>query len=276
VTPDYPVHPAAAIFPMMGEPELAELAEDIKKNGLLEPVVLHRGAILDGRNRLAACGLAGAEPRFTEWSGESPASYVLSKNLHRRHLTTGQKGAIAAEVMPMLREEARERMREGGREAGRGRPKGSDISTTPISTNETAPPKYDSREIAAKLVGVSSNTVHRAIKVQEADPEVFEQVKSGEVTLAEAHRQVVDNIPPKTKRQEIVENAAKNRMIEALSKVRGLCDSIAGLNVPAITGGCTPKELRTWATMAREEAKVLRAFAALLCSERNGNEESGD
>jgi hypothetical protein len=29
-----PVHPAADLFPLMSEPELRELGEDIKKNGL--------------------------------------------------------------------------------------------------------------------------------------------------------------------------------------------------------------------------------------------------
>ena len=60
------VHPAALAFPMMPEKELRELAEDIKTHGLLEPIGLLDGKILDGRNRLKACELAEVEPRFTE------------------------------------------------------------------------------------------------------------------------------------------------------------------------------------------------------------------
>ena len=59
------VHPVAALFPMLAGDELEELAADIKARGLLQPIVLDaEGRILDGRNRLAACKIAGVEPNF--------------------------------------------------------------------------------------------------------------------------------------------------------------------------------------------------------------------
>ena len=62
------------LFPRLGDAELRQLAADIKANGLLNPVVRHRGKILDGRNRLAACEIAGVKPKFVEWQGTgSPA-----------------------------------------------------------------------------------------------------------------------------------------------------------------------------------------------------------
>ncbi|MCH9036213.1 MAG: S-adenosylmethionine-binding protein, partial [Chloroflexi bacterium] len=104
---EYKHHPASSLFPMMAEDELLELSGDIKKNGLVEPIVLSGELVLDGRNRLAACQIVGVSPRFMQWGGsESPVTYVLSKNLHRRHLTTSQRAAIAAEFVPMRQEEA--------------------------------------------------------------------------------------------------------------------------------------------------------------------------
>ena len=63
-------HAAADIFPLMDRAELERL-EDIRVNGLREPITLHLdGSILDGRNRERACAVAGVEPRFVEWDGE--------------------------------------------------------------------------------------------------------------------------------------------------------------------------------------------------------------
>jgi ParB-like chromosome segregation protein Spo0J len=97
------LHPAAKMFPALSDPELDDLTEDIRANGLLEAITLHPdGSILDGRNRYRACHAANVQPRFTTWEGKGSAyAYVISKNLHRRHLTTRQRSAIAADIANM-------------------------------------------------------------------------------------------------------------------------------------------------------------------------------
>jgi ParB-like chromosome segregation protein Spo0J len=97
-----PFHEAANLFPMMAEDELNALAEDIKKHGLRQPIVFFDGHILDGRNRLKACALAGVKPKFVTIApifDGSPLDYVISMNLHRRHLTSEQKREIVAAVL---------------------------------------------------------------------------------------------------------------------------------------------------------------------------------
>src|SRR3954454_15134841 len=88
------VHPAAAVFPMLADDELRELAADIEANGLIYPIVLDKdGVLIDGRNRYAACKLAGVEPTFATLPEDAdPLRYILSANARRRHMT---KGALA-------------------------------------------------------------------------------------------------------------------------------------------------------------------------------------
>ena len=51
------------------------------------------------------------EPRFLNLDGElkSATLYVVSKNLHRRHLTIGERAAIGAEIVDLLKTEAEKR-----------------------------------------------------------------------------------------------------------------------------------------------------------------------
>jgi ParB-like nuclease domain len=107
---DLDSHSAANLFPLLevDSPEFGELVQDIREHGLLQPIVLHDGLILDGRNRYRACRHAGIELRFEEWSGESPTAYVLSPKLHRRPLTDGQRAIIAVDALPLFEAEVRE------------------------------------------------------------------------------------------------------------------------------------------------------------------------
>jgi hypothetical protein len=90
-------HPAAAVWPMLDEPDLRRLADDIKANGLRHPIVLDtQGRVLDGRNRLAACRIAGVGPTFETYDGDDPVGYVLSANNERRHLSLPQRAAATA------------------------------------------------------------------------------------------------------------------------------------------------------------------------------------
>jgi hypothetical protein len=93
-------HEYASLFPMMSDDELAELIADIDKHGLREPIVLYEGRILDGRNRVEACRKLGIEdPRTVEYDGDDAQAFVVSKNLHRRHLTQAQKAEVVVKLL---------------------------------------------------------------------------------------------------------------------------------------------------------------------------------
>lgn len=93
-------HPLAEVFPLMEGEEFAALVEDIKKHGLRQSITLYEGKILDGRNRYRACLAAGKTPKFTTFKNETdPAAYVISVNIHRRHLTTKQKHELIAKLL---------------------------------------------------------------------------------------------------------------------------------------------------------------------------------
>jgi hypothetical protein len=96
-----PVHPIAELFPMMTDDELAELAADIKANGLIHPIVVDKdGLLIDGRNRARACEIAGIEPATVVFEGDDPRAYIIASNIARRHMSKGQQAMAVAMVYP--------------------------------------------------------------------------------------------------------------------------------------------------------------------------------
>ena len=101
----YRVHEAAAVFPIMTGREFEELVEDVRTNGLREPVVVIGDHLLDGRNRLRACAAAGVAPAVRELESEvDPVAWVTSVNVHRRHLDASQRALLASRLCALSRE----------------------------------------------------------------------------------------------------------------------------------------------------------------------------
>ena len=94
-------HPFADVLPLLEGEAFDSLVADIRANGLLEPITIHEGLILDGRNRYRACEAAGIEPKFLEFDGDDPLGFVLSLNVHRRHLSESQRGMVVAKLATM-------------------------------------------------------------------------------------------------------------------------------------------------------------------------------
>ena len=177
-------HPIADVWPMMDEAKLAELADDIRKNGQLVPVWLYEGKILDGRNRWAACKIAGVEPKTKEYTGDEPTAFAVSLNDRRRHMNKGSLAAVAAELEPFFAADANRR-----KKATEGRPRKSEQKPEE-KVPQVLERQPQARQEAAKSVGVNDRYVSDAKKVKTEAPEVFERLKAGKITLQDAKREV--------------------------------------------------------------------------------------
>jgi ParB-like chromosome segregation protein Spo0J len=93
----YPLreHPYASLFPLVQGSDFNDLVEDVRQHGVREPIALHHRPILDGRNRYRAAQAAGVPCLTRVCKGYDPAAFVVSANIHRRHLTEQRRGLIA-------------------------------------------------------------------------------------------------------------------------------------------------------------------------------------
>lgn len=160
-------HEVASIFPLMVGQEYINLKNDIKNNGLIDPIILYENKVLDGRNRYNACIELEIDPTFIEYAGEQePLDYVLSKNLHRRHLNETQRTLVASKIANMQRGEYH----------------GNQYIE--VSANLRIPKV--SQVKAAKMLNVSPRSISSVKAIEREAPELLPKMESGEMSAHEA------------------------------------------------------------------------------------------
>jgi hypothetical protein len=181
----YEIHPAATIFPMMDEVSFAALKADIEKNGQQKWITFYQGKVLDGRNRLRACLELGIEPEGEEidddGSGQfDPYQWVLSMNLHRRHLTESQRAMIGGRLATLKRGDVKSQRQNDGAQI-----------CAPSSIEESA-----------NMLNVGKRSVVSAKQVLDAgSKEIIEAVDSGALPVSFAAKVVVEEPDKKTQTQ---------------------------------------------------------------------------
>lgn len=185
------IHPVTNCYPLMVPDEMAELISDIRERGLLFPVTIQGDTLLDGRNRMEACRVAGVELRTVEYDGDDPVGFIISTN-KRRNLDQSQRAMVAAKIANL----------------GEGRPK------------ETASKEaFISQPAAARVLGVSRASVQRARAVLDAAPELAEEVAQGKLKVSAAEKMV------RERRREAERQAAVANISEAAKlELAQVCD----------------------------------------------------
>src|SRR5262249_32662453 len=191
----YECHPYADLFPMLDKDSVGfkALIEDIKANSQHQPIWLLDGKILDGRNRYNACQDLGRDVLGRDYTGTDPIGFVLSINLHRRHLNTSQRAMVAVKLANLT---------AGANQHSEG----------------------TSIEVASKLLNVGRASVERAKQVlAKGDPSLIEEVEQGQTSVTAAAE---GNTPTKPDKPEPSNpdpekiDKITNRLIAALKELK--------------------------------------------------------
>ena len=175
-------HPICLLIPSADEDELQDLTDDIRAHGLIDPIVLFEGMILDGRNRAAACERAGVAPRYVQFGGgrEDALILVVSHNIKRRHLT---KQAVADALVAAEDFNLHYRLAEPG-----GDKEAADAPEANSVIKITEPRTASSRKLAEAVAGMVSHVMIAATRKvkQKGEPELQEAVKRGRIGVQDA------------------------------------------------------------------------------------------
>jgi hypothetical protein len=156
----YDFHPLADLFPMLEDRSAAfeALVDDIRERKQQEPVWLYEGKILDGRNRYLACQRLGREIQVKDYVGDDPIGFVLSANLHRRHLNESQRAMVAGK-----------------------------LTSLGVGANQHTKGQGTSIDVASKLLNVGRASIDRARKVlATGDVKLVAAVEQGKASVSAA------------------------------------------------------------------------------------------
>jgi N6-adenosine-specific RNA methylase IME4 len=200
----FPIHPLAELFPPMQGGDFHNLVDDIRKNGLRDPIITLNDAVLDGRNRMRACIVAGVPCHYEPYTGADPLGFVISRNLHRRHLSESQRSMVAAKLA-------------GGGHGGARRP--NQAANLPL---ETELARLTQAEAGGRL-NVSERSVrHGRATLDHGTPELIELVESDNLAVSTAAD--IACMPPPEQEEIVARGPAEirkaARRIRAARKIR--------------------------------------------------------
>ena len=149
-------HPFAEVFPTLDGEAFNALEKDIDARGQQEPIWVYEGKILDGRTRYRACQILGRDPVVQEFIGNDAVGFVLSANLHRRHLNEGQRAMVGANLASLV-----------------------------VGANQHTKEVGLSAKAAADLLNVSTASIERAKTIlKSGDTDLIKAVATGKTSVA--------------------------------------------------------------------------------------------
>ncbi len=173
-------HASAGLVPAPRADEYRLLRADVELRGIVTPLEITPDlVVVDGHQRLRiAIELELARVPVRVVRPDDEVRYLVLAALRRRHLSASQRAAVALDLdeYELAQREARARQRANLRNA-------TEVAALPPRGEKT-------RELAARLAGVSPRTVQDAATVRAHDPALFEQVKSGRIPAERAARRV--------------------------------------------------------------------------------------
>ena len=214
------VHPAADLVPRMTDEEFQSLKESIATNGLIHPIIVHDGKILDGRHRREACRQLDRDPPVEDIECDDPAKYVFGANLARRHLNQSQRALIAAGLAEMYKVDGIAR-----RQANLKQSQAADVLDLAHRDEGR------SRDRAAEVLGISPALVQKATTVlNDGVAELADSVRAGDTKIEAAFE--VAKLPAEEQKAtvakgsgEIRKKAKEQRDNRKVAKVRIMRES---------------------------------------------------
>lgn len=186
----YEIDECAMLDPYISDSYFTKLKEDIQKYGVLNPIKIYNGKIIDGKKRYQVCKELGIEPPIESVTFKDDIekwNWVITVNGQwRNNMSPSQKAMVAARYEIHFQDLAKENQRLGK----------NGLANSPIH----------SRKEAAKICGVSEGNVGCAERVlRSGNEKLITAVDKGEIAVYLASK-LVKQVKSVEEQIKILEN----------------------------------------------------------------------
>lgn len=185
----------AVIAPLTTD-EYAQLRDNIRRDGLLEPITLWAegsGTIIDGHNRYAICqelGIGFRTKTLPFPTIDAVKLWILEHQVGRRNLTDDQRAIIWNDIREQRAAVSRSAAIVKAREAKDVNPNNRKppVSIKTVTVEDNASPTEKPRTLAAVVIEskLPERMLRKAQGLKKNNPEVYERVRAGTISLRDA------------------------------------------------------------------------------------------
>lgn len=245
-----------SLIPPLTAEEYQQLTDNILAEGIREAILTWNGTIVDGHNRYAIAQEFGIPftTKAIEFSNLNECKeWMIRNQFGRRNLQAFQRSVLALELEQVFREKAKANQAI--------QYKGSSL----VQKSDEVKPIKTGKELA-KIANVSHDTIAKVKVLQaKASDEVKEQLRTGEVSINQAYKDIKKEEKVQQRLQQIEEKAeiGKNKSIDVDFRLGDFEEVFA--NIPdgsvdcIITDPPYPREfIECWTKLARFAKRVLK------------------
>ena len=189
----------AELIPPLSEEEYRGLEESILNEGCRDALVVWNDTLIDGHNRYKICmehNIAFQTVRREFADRNAAMLWMIRNQLGRRNLLPYVRSDLALKLKPVIAAMAKENQRIGAEKTNTG--------------SQKSVKAVDTQKELAKAAGVSHDTIAKVEKINAvASPEMKAELRSGNMSINQAYRQVKEAERKAERQSAIIEQLSQ-------------------------------------------------------------------
>ena len=251
------------LIPPLSNEEYEQLRENIKNEGVRDPIIIWNNTIIDGHNRYEIAKELNVTFKTVEKNfanSDEAKIWVIKNQLGRRNLIPAQRVKLALVANEILQNKAKERslanLKQNTDTDNCRYPKDEDEQKISNTYKRNEERQNTTNYQLGKIAGVSDKTIERYKKIQEY-PEIQEKVDAGEISISRGYNQAKNKATKNEadiKNSQSVSDTNEKAILKVSSKIEYAASEACKLLITAPPTKDSAEDMKNFASEWLPEA----------------------